>query len=171
MKPILFAVLAMSLTISLMSLTSCSQQAVAGPNGGDVVPIQNGAAKAEVVANSDTDEVMVHTWDNDLKKYQPVDAVPIVVGSGERTVELMPHPLASDPPGRCSRFYGHAEWLHGGKIGRGWLQCCGSQATRHEFAWRNCWSGGREHGGMWSEMGEHRPQGMGGMGHGHGGGD
>ena len=35
----------------------------------------------------------------------------------------------------------------------------------------NCWSGGREHGAMWSEMRGHRPQGMGGMGHGQDGGE
>lgn len=166
MKLLVCASFTLSAVLCLGLLTSCSQKAIAGPNGGDVVPIQDGTARAEIVANAETGEVMVHTWDMNLKNHQPIEAVPMVVGSGNRTVELMPHPLPSDPSGRCSRFYGHAEWLHGGQIDHGWLQCCGSQATRHEFAWRNCWSGGRAHGAMWSEMGEHRP---GGMGHGPGG--
>lgn len=38
-----------------------------------------------------------------------------------------------------------------------------AQGTRQDFAWTNCWSGGRTHGGMRSEMGEHRC-GMRGMG-------
>lgn len=43
----------------------CSRtpSALAGPNGGDIVPIKDGAAYAELLANADTGEVMVHTWD------------------------------------------------------------------------------------------------------------
>lgn len=163
----LVSLLATSALLAAMTLASCSQQAAAGPNGGDVVPIQNGAAKAEVVANADTGEIMVHTWNNDLKNHQPVDAAPITLGSGEHTVQLMPHPMPGDPSGRSSRFYGHADWMRGGRITNGWLECCGSRTMRHDFAWRNCWRAGRQHGGMWSEMGEHRPHGMHGM---HGGG-
>jgi hypothetical protein len=166
-------VLAVVALLALGALTSCSQTATAGPNGGDVVPIENGTAKAEVVANAETGEVMVHTWDNDLEDHRPVEAEPLRIGSADASVQLMPHPLPSDPPGQCSRFYGHAEWLHGGSIERGWLECCGSRATRHQFAWSNCWRAGGRHGAMWSEMGEHRPRGAGGkggIGRGHGGG-
>lgn len=174
MKLLLTIVAAISVIVSIALLSSCSATAAAaapGPNGGDVVPIQNG--KAEVVTNAETGEVMVHTWDQNLKGQQPIDAQPMTLGSGEHMVELEPHPLASDPPGKCSRFYGQADWMRGGSIKSGWLRCCGGQGggggTRQDFAWANCWAGGRTHGGMWSEMGEHR-RGMGGpMGPGMGG--
>jgi hypothetical protein len=160
--------------VPFLFLTSCSEQATAGPNGGDVVPIADGTASAEVVANQETGEVMVHTWDRDMEVHSPIDATPMVIGSGDNQVELMPHPLPDDPQGRSSRFYGHAEWLRGGRIENGWLECCGAEAERHQFAWRNCWQAGRRRGGMWSEMGEHRPGGMrgtGGMQHGRGSGE
>ena len=164
MRLFLILMASLSLSASLLLVASCSSaRAAAGPNGGDVVPIQNGTVKAEVITNADTGEVMVHTWDPALKNHQPIDAQPMTLGSGESTVELMPHPLPSDPPGRCSRFYGQAEWVRGGGIERGWLRCCGGQGTREDFAWSHCWSGGRSHGQMWSEMGEHR-RGMGGPG-------
>ncbi|MFA6046099.1 MAG: hypothetical protein WC718_14035 [Phycisphaerales bacterium] len=166
MKMLIPIVVAIGVIVSIAMLSSCSEtKAVVGPNGGDVVPIQNGAAgaKAEVVTNADTGEVMVHMWDQNLKSQQPIDAQPMTLGSGDHTVELEPHPLASDPAGKCSRFYGQADWMRGGSIKTGWLRCCGGQGTRQDFAWANCWSGGRARGGMWSEMGEHR-RGMGGMG-------
>ena len=164
MKLLLTIVAAISVIVSVALLSSCSGTAAAavpGPNGGDVVPIQNG--KAEVVTNADTGEVMVHMWDQNLKSQQPIDAQPMTLGSGEHMVDLEPHPLASDPPGKCSRFYGQADWMRGGSVKTGWLRCCGGQGARQDFAWANCWAGGRTHGGMWSEMGEHR-RGMGGMG-------
>jgi len=164
MKLFITIVAAISVIVSIALLSSCSEsKAAAGPNGGDIVPIQSVAAKAEVVTNADTGEVMVHTWDQNLKSQQPIDAQPMTIGSGDSSVELTPHPLASDPPDKCSRFYGQADWMRGGSIRNGWLRCCGGQGTRHDFAWTNCWSGGRAHGPMWSEMGEHR-RGMGGMG-------
>jgi hypothetical protein len=166
--PLVAATLGVIVSIALLS--SCSPtKAAAGPNGGDLVPIQSGggAAKAEVVTNANTGEVMVHTWDTDLKNHQPIDATPMSLGSGDHMVELQPYPLPADPPGRCSRFYGQAEWVRDGKFDHGWLQCCGGQGTRHEFPWSHCWSGGQGHDGMWGEMGEHRrgpmgPPGMGG---------
>jgi hypothetical protein len=45
---------------------SATQQASAGPNGGDLVPIKGGTAYAELLANADTGEVRVDTWDKDL---------------------------------------------------------------------------------------------------------
>src|SRR6266536_484585 len=87
-----------------------------GPNGGDVVPIKNGTAYAELLANADTGEVMVHTWDQDLKTRRPVEKESITVGSGDNSAELMPHPLDGDPSGTSSRFYGHADWMRGGNV-------------------------------------------------------
>jgi len=135
-----------------------------------VVAIQSeGGAKAEVVTSADTGEVMIHTWDSALKSPQPIDAQSMTLGSGEHLLELEPHPLVSDPQGRCSRFYGQAEWMRGGSIKSGWLRCCGNQGKRQDFALINCWASGRTHDGMWAEMGEHR-RGMGGpMGSGMGG--
>lgn len=164
MKLLITIVAAIGVIVSIAMLSSCSSRTAAaapGPNGGDVVPIQNG--KAEVVTNADTGEVMVHTWDQNLRSQRPIDAQPMTLGSGEHMVELEPHPLASDPAGKCSRFYGQADWMRDGSIKTGWLRCCGGQGTRQDFAWANCWAGGRTHGGMWSEMGEHR-RGTGGMG-------
>lgn len=135
-----------------------------GPNGGDVVPIKNGTAYAELLGNPDTGELMVHTWDKDLKTPRPVEKEPITVGSGDNSAELMPHPTTSDPAGTCSRFYGHADWARGGNVGHGWMAMRGEGGQRHSFDWRGCWQGGRAHGRMWEEMGEHRR-----MGPGHGG--
>lgn len=163
MKLLLISAAAIGVIASMALLSSCSgSKAVAGPNGGDVVPIQNGTAKAEVVTNANTGEVIVHTWDQSLKNHQPIDPAPMTLGSGDHMVELQPYPLPSDPPGRCSRFYGQAEWVRNGKFDHGWLQCCGGQGTRHDFAWNHCWSGGQGHDGMWGEMGEHRRGGPGG---------
>lgn len=146
-----------------------------GPNGGDVVPIKNGTGYAELLANADTGEVMVHTWDKDLKTPRPVEKEPITVGSGENSTELMPHPMDTDPAGTCSRFYGHADWARGGTIGHGWMALRGEGGQKHSFDWRGCWQGGKAHGRMWEEMGEHRRMGPGhggptGPGHGHRGG-
>ncbi len=155
------------LLLAMMTLQSCSSSK-AGPNGGDVVALNNGKAKAEVVANADTGEVMVHTWDQNLTHSQPIENKPLMIGSGGQTIELQPHPTASDPRGFCSRFYGQADWLRGGHVRQGWLG--GAGQNQQEFAWNNGWAGGHAHGSMWSEMGEHRRGMMGrgpgpGMGH------
>ena len=50
MKVLLEVLSGIALLLAMMTLQSCSK-AEAGPNGGDVVPL-NGQAKAEVVANS-----------------------------------------------------------------------------------------------------------------------
>lgn len=143
-----------------------------GPNGGDVVPIKNGTAYAELLANADTGEVMVHTWDRDLKTPQPIEKEPITVGSGENKAELTPHPVSTDPAGRCSRFYGHADWVRGGGVRNGWMHG-GGAGDHRDFAWQHCWQAGRSHGRMWEEMGPHRRTGPGHggpMGPGHHGG-
>ncbi len=141
------------LPLVVMALQSCSK-ASAGPNGGDVVPLNNGQAKAELLANADSGEMMVHTWDQNLKNSQPIESKPLMMGSGDQTIELQPHPTAADPSGLCSRFYGQADWLRGGGAHQGWMG--GAGQSRHEFAWNNCWKGGQRHGPMWNEMGEHR---------------
>lgn len=160
--------LAAAFIASLISFYGCSSTpestASAGPNGGDLVSIKGGAGYAEFLANADTGEVMVHTWDKDLKTRQPVENAPITLGSGDKSVELTPHPTDTDPPGRCSRFYGEAGWLRGGGVGNGWMHG-GGIGEHKDFAWQRCWQAGRAHGHMWEGMGPHRR--MGG-GHGHG---
>ena len=69
--------------IGLMAVAACSRTAAAGPNGGDLVPIKGGTAYAELVSNADTGEVIVQTWDKDLKTLKPIEKEPIVVGSGD----------------------------------------------------------------------------------------
>ncbi len=142
------------------------QPTSAGPYGGDVVPLDGGTGYAEVLTNAESGEAMVHTWDRDLKRSRPIASDPLVLGSGEQSVSLMPHPRADDPPGSCSRFYGRADWLKGGGIQHGWLHRRG-HGERHQFAWSRCWDAGGSHGSMWGEMGRHH-----GMddGHGHRGG-
>ena len=139
----------------LFAATGCSRTASAGPNGGDVVPIKNGTAYAEVVSNTDTGEVLVQTYDQELKTRQPIESQPITVGSGENSAELSPYPVPTDPPGTCSRFYGQADWARGGGARRGWMRGPGGD-DRQEFAWERGWEAGRMHAGMWGDMGEHR---------------
>ena len=164
-KVLTVAVMGIGLLLAVMTFQSCSSKAEAGPNGGDVVPLNDGKAKAEVVANAETGEMMVHTWDQNLKASQPIENKPLTMGSGDQTIELQPHPTASDPSGLCSRFYGQADWLRGGGVHHGWMG--GAGQSRQEFAWSNCWKGGQTHGPMWNEMGEHR-RGMMGRGPGRG---
>ena len=150
------------------AVAGCSESsgpsASTGPNGGDLVPIKAGAAYAELLANADTGEVMVHTWDKDLKTPQPLNREPITLGSGDKSVELTPHPMDTDPAGRCSRFYGQADWVRGGDIRNGWMHG-GGIGDHTEFAWQHCWQSGRAHSRMWEQMGRHHH-----MGGGHGAG-
>lgn len=136
------------------------QPATAGPYGGDLVPIDNGTAYAEVLTNEDTNEVMTHVWEPDLKTPRPIENKPMTIGSEEHHLELGPHPTAEDPAGRCSRFYGRADWVRGGAVRHGWLQRPGDSGDRMEFSWQRCWKGGRAHVSMWSEMEQHRRMGM-----------
>jgi hypothetical protein len=141
--------------IGLMAVAACARTAAAGPNGGDVVPIKGGTAYAEVVSNMDTGEVMVQTFDKSLKTRQPIEQQPITIGSGSNNVELMPHPITSDPAGTCSRFYGQADWARGGGARQGWMQGHGT-GDRQEFQWQHGWDAGRMQERMWEDMGEHR---------------
>ena len=147
-------------------LTACSKAtAEVGPNGGDVVAVPNTSVKAEVIGNADTGEVVVRTWDGELKEPEPLAEEPLVLGEGDRRLELMPHAMADDPEGRSSRFYGRAEWLRGGSVDRAWIECCGSERGREQFGWSHGWEAGRSHGDMWREMRAHgegmREHGMG----------
>jgi hypothetical protein len=157
----------------LLAAAGCSPIATppasAGPKGGDLVPIKGGTAYAELLANADTGEVMVNTWDKDLKTRRPIEKEPITVGGGDHSVELTPHPMDTDPAGTCSRFYGEASWVRGGGIRHGWLHG-GGTGGHHDFDWSHCWQGGQVHGPMWEEMGPHRRMGQGHMpgGPGHG---
>ena len=150
----------------LFGVAGCSQtspqSASAGPNGGDLVPIKGGTAYSELLANADTGEVMVHTWDKDLKTRRPIERQPITVGSGDDSVELTPHPMDSDPSGLCSRFYGGADWVRGGGVQHGWMHG-GGTGDHRTFDWSRCWQGGQMHGHMWEEMGKHRRMGPGHM--------
>jgi hypothetical protein len=146
--------------IGLMAVAACSRTAAAGPNGGDVVPIKGGTAYAELVSNADTGEVMVQTWDKDLKTRRAIEQEPITVGSGGNNVELTPHPTEGDAAGTSSRFYGQADWARGSGVRQGWMQ---GRATgdRQEFEWQHGWEAGRMQGRMWEDMGEHRRMGPG----------
>ena len=138
----------------------------AGPNGGDVVPLDNGKTYAELMTDPDTGEAMVHTWDKDLRSPSPIKSEPLSVGSGTDRVDLMPHPTTTDPPGMCSRFYGQADWIRGGRIARGWVHQGGNDGPHSEFNWNRCWNAGRSNGAMWTNMGEHRHGRTSSMGHG-----
>ena len=77
------------LLMAMITMQACSK-AAAGPNGGDVVSLKNGQAKAEVVANADTGEVMVLTMG--LATHPgvfPVELLPVLVCPG--------HPAVLDP--------------------------------------------------------------------------
>jgi len=140
---------------SLIAVTGCSRTAAVGPNGGDVVPFKGGTAYAELVSNERTGEVLIQTFDDHLKKRQPIEREPITVGSGNNSVELMPHPVDTDPAGTCSRFYGQADWVRGGRMRQGWMH---GRATgeRQQFEWQHGWDAGRMHQRMWEDMGGHR---------------
>lgn len=162
MKTILTGVI----LVALFAVAGCSQTSeksgATGPNGGDLVAIKDGTAYSELLANADTGEVMVHTWDEDLKTRRPIERQPITLGSGDKSVELAPHPMDTDPSGTCSRFYGEADWVRGGGVRNGWMHG-GGTGGHHTFDWNRCWQGGRAHGPMWEEMGKHRRMGPGHM--------
>ncbi|MCX6952562.1 MAG: hypothetical protein NTV51_10420 [Verrucomicrobia bacterium] len=148
---------AVALAVGMLFVQSCSGTAKAGPNGGDVVALNDGKTSAEVLANADTGEVMVQTWDNDLKSARPIEARSLTIGADEKQIQLDPHPLASDPAGYCSRFYGRAEWMRGGTVRHGWLSHSGAATGRQNFEWNHGWQAGKSHGPMWSEMQGHGP--------------
>ena len=136
------------------------RRADAGPYGGDLVALDDGETYAEVLTNDKTGEVMTHFWEPDLKTPRPIENKPMTIGSEDHRLELMPHPTVKDSAGRCSRFYGQADWVRGGEIHHGWLQRPGDNSERRSFDWKRCWAGGRDHGSMWNEMEQHRRMGM-----------
>lgn len=144
--------------IGLMAVAACSNAAAAGPNGGDVVSIKGGTAYAELVSNEESGEMMVQTWDKNLKTRRPIEREPISVGSGDNKVELTPYPTDNDPEGMSSRFYGQADWARGAGVHQGWME---GRATgdRQQFEWRHGREAGRTQRRMWEEMGEHRRMG------------
>jgi len=144
-----------ALVAGMFLVQSCSNNAKAGPNGGDIVALNDGKTSAEVLANADSGEVMVHTWENDLKSARPVEARPLMMGADANQIQLEPRPLASDPTGYCSRFYGRADWLRGGTVHHGWINNSGAQTGRQNFEWNHGWQAGKSHGPMWSGMGGH----------------
>jgi hypothetical protein len=141
--------------LGIMGLTlllpGCSP-AKAGPNGGDLIPLGEGTGNAEIIANEETGEVMIHTWDEALEKSKPVSAEPLSIESDGKSIELAPHPIASDPAGMCSRFYGQADWVRGGEIQHGSIHGPGIGHDRRHFNWSRCWEAGKSHNSMWSEM-------------------
>ena len=62
---------ATGLSVGMLFVPSCSK-AKTGPNGGDMVALGDGKTNAEIMANSDTGEAMVHTWNQDLKSPLPI---------------------------------------------------------------------------------------------------
>ena len=153
-------VAAAGLAVAMSFVQSCSASARAGPNGSDVVALDDGQTNAEVLANADTGQVMVHTWERDLKSARSIEARPLTMGTDDKQIQLEPHPVSSDPPGYCSRFYGRADWLQGGKVRRGWLNHSGTVSGRQDFAWNHGWQAGESHGAMWSQMMDGRGPGM-----------
>lgn len=155
-RRVLWIAVALLLASGATVFVACNKaQARVGPNGGDVVSVPNTGAKAEVIGNPDTGEVVIRTWDEKLERPESLPREPLVLGEGERRLELMPHAMADDPEGRSSRFYGRAEWLRGGRVERGWIECCGGARVREEFAWSSGWEAGRRHGDMWQDMRGH----------------
>jgi hypothetical protein len=157
MKTWMYFIAAAGFMAGMFLVQSCSTKAKAGPNGGDLVALDAEKGSAEVVANADTGEVMIHTWTEDLKSPLPIESKPLTLGSEQNSVRLDPHPTPSDPPGFCSRFYGRADWVRGGGVHHGWMSRAGGEAQRQHFDWNRCWKAGVAHGQMWSEMGGHSP--------------
>ncbi len=64
------------------------KNATAGAYGVDVVPIDMRAEHAEIVANPDTGELMVCTWDKHPRSSRPIEAGPITLGTDDGRVDL-----------------------------------------------------------------------------------
>lgn len=133
-----------------------SGRAVAGPNGGNVVALQDGTTNAELIADPNTGGLLVHTWDKALRQPRPISAQLLTIGDGQHSSELKAYPVAGDPPGLSSRFYAHADWARGGSIRRGWIHQPGQANCDREFAWSRSWEAGRSHAAMLSELGAYR---------------
>lgn len=77
------------LIVGILLVQSCSK-AEAGPNGGDLVTLDDGKTNAEIITNSDTGEAMVHTWNQDLKSPHPIEAKPLTLGTEANSMKLAP---------------------------------------------------------------------------------
>ena len=148
------------LRVALIAIAGCSRAASTGPNGGDVISIKGGTAYAELVSNADTGEMMVQTWDQELKTRRAIEQEPITVGSGDNDVELTPHPIEGDAAGMSSRFYGQADWARGEGVHGSWMQGRGT-GDRQEFQSHHGGEAGRMQGRVWEDMGEHGRMGSG----------
>jgi hypothetical protein len=141
----------------LISFNSCSWMQ-RGPNGGTLVSLKNSNAKAEILADAGNGTVLIYTWEHALKKKRPISYKPLMIGSGNETVDLQPYPTVEDSAGYCSRFFGKADWLRGGHIRHGWLGG-GMEQIRHGFNWKNCWRAGETLGSLFDKM-DKNPGGM-----------
>jgi len=157
MRTVLVVMVGLAAFIGIGLSTSCSSSdALAGPLGGDVVLLEDEKVRAEVLANSETGEILVRTWDENADEPRAIPARSLVVGEGARRVELQPFPLETDPRGLCSRFFGQADWVRNHELDAGWLaRGDAGESARHEFACRRCWDAGRKHAGSWRPMAEH----------------
>lgn len=151
---------ACGMVIALGVVYLWSRGSSSGPYGGDLVPLGEGA-QGEVLANDETGEAVALIWDASLRHSHPIPDDPIVIGRGERTVTLRPHPRSDDPSGHCSRFYGQADWLKGGRSDHEWLEWNG-HGMHHRFAGQGCWNSGPERRSLWHDL--HHD----GASHGHG---
>lgn len=148
-------ILTVAAVAMLVTVAGCARAPTAGPNGGDLTAIRGDSAYAEVTTNAATGEVMVQTWEKDLKNRRPIEREAFMMGSGDNSMELQPYPTATDPAGTSSRFYGQAEWARAGHASRGWMEGRGV-GERRDFEWRHGSDSGETPGREWEDMGEHR---------------
>lgn len=134
----------------LIVLLSCSSMQ-RGPNGGPIVSLKNSHAKAEIITNAESGAILIYTWDLVLKNKRPVNYKPLIIGSGNETVDLHPYPIDDDSAGYCSRFYGKADWLYGEQMHSGWLGG-GMEQIRHEFDWDISLRAGKSRGTLFKKM-------------------
>ena len=94
------AVVAVVVAVGAYALIN--RPASAGPYGGDLVPLDDEAAYAEILVNEESGELMAHVWGKNLKTPHPIANKPITVGSDNDSVQLLPHPMPNDPAGTRS---------------------------------------------------------------------
>lgn len=142
------------LALALMAFVSCSSMQ-RGPNGGAVVSLKDSHAKAEILANAESGMIMVYTWDRALKKSQPISYKPLMISSGDQTVDLQPYPTADDSAGYSSRFFGKADWLREGEMKFGWLGG-GIEQIKYNFNWNKSLSAGKTRDSLFNKMDNHQ---------------
>lgn len=154
MKAFIGIICGTGLVLALTAFNSCSSMQQ-GPNGGTVVSLKDSHAKAEILANAESGMIIVYTWDLALKKSRPISYKPLMIGSGDETVKLLPYPTADDSSGYCSRFFGKADWLRGGNMSYGWLGG-GMEQIEHNFNWNNSLSAGKTLSSLFDTMDNHQ---------------